>query len=65
MEKVGILATGCRCLKRCTAAKNDVKLQNEPKIKGKIRLYGMCSFLVAVGLEFFSRYDVQCILLDV
>ena len=60
-KKVGNLATGCRPY----GAKNDAKwqkttqnCQNQPKLKGKIRLIGKENFLVAVLFEIFSRYDI-------
>ena len=60
-KKIAILATGCRRFR----AKNDAKwqkttqnCQNQPKIKGKIRLISKDNFLVAVVFEIFSRYDV-------
>ena len=39
--------------KRRKAAKNDVKLKKQHKIKGKIRLNCKCNFLVVVVIEIF------------
>ena len=36
-----------------------------PEIKGKIRLNGKCSILVAVSFEIFSRYDIYINLIDI
>ena len=60
----GIKSASWQLVAVVVGAKNDAKRQNttqnwqnQPKIKGKDRIISKDSFLVAVILEIFSRYD--------
>ena len=37
--------------------KTTLDCKNQSKIKGKFRLNGICKFLVAVVIEFLSKYE--------